>query len=137
MTILDIPYVSQEDEGADINGKEIYNDCGPTCGTMLIRAYTPDKTFTVNQFYDDLVGMGVKKKEGNTHRLNLQKVLEKHGISSSWNHSLKMSDLETSINEKRPPIALLSDHGGRRCTIENRKEGRPRRPQRRMSDACW
>ena len=108
MTILDIPYVSQEDEGADINGKEIYNDCGPTCGTMLIRAYTPDKTFTVNQFYDDLVGMGVKKKEGNTHRLNLQKVLEKHGISSSWNHSLKMSDLETSINEKRPPIALLN-----------------------------
>ncbi len=104
MTILDIPYVSQEDEGADINGKEIYNDCGPTCGTMLIRAYTPEKTFTVNQFYED---MGFKTDKY-TSRANIQAVLEKHSISSNWSHSLKIDNLETFINEKRPPIALIN-----------------------------
>ena len=65
MTVLDIPYISQEDEGADINGKEIYNDCGPTCGAMLIRAYTPEKTFTVNQFYAEM-GFPVPSPESQT-----------------------------------------------------------------------
>lgn len=103
MTILDIPYVSQEDEGADINGKDIYNDCGPTCGVMLIRAYTPEKTFTVNEFYND---MGFKK-EGTTNLIQIKEALKKHGISSDRKVGLKISDLETFINQKRPPIALM------------------------------
>ena len=104
MTILDIPYVSQEDEGAHLqSGKEIYNDCGPTCGTMLIRAYTPDKTFTVNQFYKE---MGVRDNDFRNND-DIKKVLEKHGISSKWLPSLKISHLETFIDEKRPPITLI------------------------------
>ena len=104
MTVLDIPYVSQEDEGADINGKEIHNDCGPTCGVMLIRAYTPEKTFTVNQFYKE---MGFKK-EGFTNNTHIREVLKKHGISSEWRQGLKISDLETFVNQKRPPITLIN-----------------------------
>jgi hypothetical protein len=49
MAILDIPYVSQLEDGA----RKYSNDCSAASGVMLIRAYNNDQVFTVDDYYEE------------------------------------------------------------------------------------
>ena len=99
MAILEIPYVSQLEDGA----RKFNNDCGAASGVMLIRAYNNDKNFTVDAYYQET---GQKTDEYLDY-FQIQKVLSNHKISSSLKAHLKLSDLEQFIEEKRPPIVLF------------------------------
>jgi hypothetical protein len=100
MTILDIPYVSQIDEG----GKKFHNDCGAASGVMLVQAYTGDVNLTVDEFYDQTG----QTKDEYLHAWQVMSVLKEYNISTEWRVGLSLDDMVELIEDKRPPIVLFN-----------------------------
>jgi hypothetical protein len=100
MTVLDIPYVSQIEEG----GKKFFNDCGAASGVMLIHAYTRDTSLTVDEFYDQTG----QKVDEYLHVNQIMAVLNDYNIKTKWRTSLTVDDLILFIEGKRPPIVLYN-----------------------------
>jgi hypothetical protein len=100
MTILDIPYVSQIDEG----GKKFHNDCGAASGVMLVQAYTGNLNLTVDEFYDQTG----QTKDVYLHAWQVMSVLKSYDITTEWRVGLSLDDIVELIGDKRPPIVLFN-----------------------------
>lgn len=100
MTILDVPYVSQLEDGA----RKHANDCGAASGVMLIRAYKGDQKFTVDEYYKETGQRGDKY----LNVFQIQAVLQNHGVNTTRKTGLSKDDLSDFIKERRPPIVLFN-----------------------------
>ncbi|HAY85853.1 MAG TPA: hypothetical protein DCY42_13320 [Chloroflexi bacterium] len=100
MPVLDIPYVSQLEDGA----RKYNNDCGAASGVMLVRAYKGDQTLTVDQYY--------KKTGQNTDQYlsasQVMNVLRDYDIPSTWRIGVTESDVRLLVDQKRPMIVLYN-----------------------------
>lgn len=100
MTILDIPYVSQLEDGA----RKYNNDCGAASGVMLVQAYKGDQTLTVDEYY--------KKTGQNTDQYlsasQVRSVLNQYDIPTTWRINVTEDDVRLLIGQKRPMIVLFN-----------------------------
>jgi hypothetical protein len=100
MTILDIPYVSQLEDGA----RKFHNDCGAASGVMLVQVYRGDHALTVDEYYDQ-----TKQREDEyLSASQVMSVLKAHGIPSNWRTNVTEEDARLLIENKRPFIVLYN-----------------------------
>ncbi|MCS7011397.1 MAG: C39 family peptidase, partial [Anaerolineales bacterium] len=98
--LLPVPYVSQMGPGADTNR----NDCGAACGLMVLKAYKPDISLTVDAFYrqanpngrDEALWVG-----------QIRRVLSAYGIQTEYKGALTETVVFQLLLQKKPIIALI------------------------------
>ena len=95
---LNVEQMSQKKVGA----LEHVNDCGPTCGSMLIKAYTgiyktPDSLYIEFGIVGDSY-LSVSQ---------VASMLDKYGIPSTTVWGATLSTLYNCVSEKTPAIALI------------------------------
>lgn len=100
MTVLDIPYVSQLEDGA----RKFHNDCGAACGVMLVRAYKGDQVLTVDQYYKETK----QRKDQYLSASQIMGVLRDRGIPTGWRTNVTEADVRLLIDNKRPFIVLYN-----------------------------
>lgn len=100
MAIIDIPYVSQLENGA----RKFHNDCGAASGVMLVRAYKGNQSLTVDQYYDQTG----QRKDQYLSASQVMSVLSRHGIPSKWRRGVSESDVRLLLDSKRPMIVLYN-----------------------------
>ena len=100
MAIIDIPYVSQLENGA----RKFHNDCGAASGVMLVKAYKGSQNLTVDEYYDQTG----QRKDQYLSASQVMSVLSRHGIPSKWRTGVSESDVRLLLDNKRPMIVLYN-----------------------------
>jgi len=95
---LRVPYVSQYGPGADAFGK----DCGPTCGVMLLAAYTGER-MTPDAFYSQ-----ISAEDTYLSRRQVGEVLQSKGVDWENRRDLTLDDLYRYLQASKPCIALIN-----------------------------
>jgi hypothetical protein len=95
--LLPVPYVSQIGPGAN----KYNSDCGAACCTMIMKAYVPATTMTVDQFYDETgVTSGFLSVE------HLRQVLARYGIATTYEANMTLPKLFELLWQGKPVIIL-------------------------------
>jgi uncharacterized protein YvpB len=97
--LLPVPYVSQTVQGA----LRFQNDCGPACAAMLLRAYLPNNTTSV----DDLF-LRVSTADEYLNFGQLNSILTGEGLEVLRMANLKMPQVFELLRGGRPIIALIN-----------------------------
>lgn len=96
---VEIPYVSQLGEGANLSNK----DCGFASSAMLIRGYTDNKDVTPDQLrlVAKIVG------DPYIHVKYLKQVLNFYGVGNQWFTYVSLSRLTDALEGGKPAIVLI------------------------------
>ena len=99
ITLLNVPYVSQKAPGSNAH----YNDCGPACMSMLLKAFNLANDLTVDELYDAInptgdVGLSASALESKMADL---------GLKTSWKVFASPAALFETLQTIKPVIALI------------------------------
>jgi len=97
--LLPVPYVSQVGPGADSHR----GDCGAASGLMLLKAYRPNITMTVDEYYDK-VNPGVDRY---LSIIEVADLLDDYGIPTEWKVNRSLAELWNALRYRKPSIVLI------------------------------
>lgn len=98
-TLLNVPYVSQKAPGSNAH----YNDCGPACMSMILKAYNLANNLTVDELYDAInptsdVGLSAG---------DIMSKMAGIGLKASWTVFASQIPLFETLHTGKPVIALI------------------------------
>jgi hypothetical protein len=98
-TLLVVPYVSQKDPGSNAH----YNDCGPACMSMVLKAFNLALNLTVDELYDSINPTGDVGLSAGAIESKMADI----GLNTSWKVFPSQATLFDTLQANKPVITLI------------------------------